>query len=119
MSLTLKIEPSNAAYAEDDARWQQQVAELRQELGAARASSDAEGSKGDVLSLAMFLIVAAPNLLPAIAQLITAWCGRDRDRSVKLTWSEGDEEQSLTIDGVSVSNETLKAALEAAFARDN
>jgi hypothetical protein len=101
-----------------DARMRLDVAELTRMLGEESANwhlgaSPQPGEKGGAVEILVNL--TEPTSVVAICAAISAWVSRSRDRSVNVTIQRSEGATELRVDGESVSNDTLRAALQAAM----
>lgn len=112
----LRLELSSDRFDRTDDRWlDQQVAFLR-ELRAAGTDvtterAAVEGAKG--VTDSVFLALGSAGALTATVELIKAWLARDHARSVKVSWSEGGQLQSVEVSGGRIDDAALDKIVHA------
>ncbi|MFF3755455.1 hypothetical protein ACFYYH_34325 [Streptomyces sp. NPDC002018] len=108
--------PQSSVFASDDDRWLRQVGLLHQGLEEAGSLVRMErlenvpGTKG-VFSDTV-LILTGPSVVAGVVAAFTAWLGRDRGRTVHLTWTVEGREGDVAITVDSADSAALQAALE-------
>jgi len=113
----LVLEPRTDRYDPDDDRWRNQVgdfvASLRDEVdGVRRELTPVPGTKGSVESLVVSL--GSAGAFTAALEFFRAWLGRDRSRSLDITWHTEDGKHHVSIQGDSIDQSTLQFVAEAA-----
>jgi hypothetical protein len=98
--IELELEPLSTRFGPHDDRWLDQIAGLTDELrsdvgGIATRRTSATGTKGAASTVVLSL--ASAGGLSAAAELIRSWVGRDRTRSVKVSWHESGEIQTIEL----------------------
>lgn len=98
----LALEPSSGRFEAHDDNWLMQVAalvsDLRSEVGEVTVDRRPKpGSKGTIDSIALSL--ASAETLTAVVELLRSWLGRDRSRSMKVSWGPGRAVQSVELSG--------------------
>jgi hypothetical protein len=107
---------------EIDDRWLDQVgllvADLSRDVGHVRAERTPEvGSKG--LVVAIILALGSAGAFTAMVNILRTWLGRDRARSVTMTWEEGGRKRQVTVQADSIDNTTLRDLALAAARRSS
>jgi Effector Associated Constant Component 1 len=113
----VEIEPASDRYDPHDERWLDQVAQLRSDLlrqvGDVRIEPvPVEGKKGG--AEALILALGTAGAFTAAVEFFKAWLGRDRDRSIKIKWTDGDERKEIDIRGEALDQATLRRIAEVA-----
>lgn len=103
--MQLLLEPLSGRFEVLDDRWLSQVMGLVAELrivvgGVSTVGEPADGFKGTVDSIVVSL--ASAGSLTATVELLKAWLGRDRTRSLKASWSDGGELRTIELSGSGV-----------------
>jgi len=117
----LRIEPGTAKFDPDDDRWRNQVAQLysglRDQAGAEvrRRHVGVEGTKGGIDTV--ILALGSAGAFTAAAEYLRAWLGRDKSRTLDVTWSADGQEHSVSIRGDGMDNASFQALAEAAASR--
>jgi hypothetical protein len=115
--MDIALAPTSSTRADGDARWREEVTALRRsvaDVGPVRIETEAvPGQKGVVETF--IIVLGSAKLIPQFVQLLRVWLERDRHRSVTVTWKSGESTSSVTVDGGSMSDDTLQAALVAAI----
>jgi hypothetical protein len=101
----LRLEPTSDRYDAADDRWLDQVAafvsELRSEVGDVDVQREpVAGAKGFLDTIVLPL--ASAGAVTGTIEMLKAWLGRDRSRSVKVTWAADGGVQQLELAGNSV-----------------
>jgi len=114
----ISIAPRSERYDPDDDRWRAQVGDmaigLQQEVGGVRRRVQAAGgAKGGPETLVIAL--GSAGAFTAAVQFLRAWLGRDRTRSLEVSWTVGDEERRISVKGEAIDDEAI-ATLAAAAA---
>ena len=115
--MELTIKPQSDRFDEDDARWRDQVvafhSDLRAEVGGTRlARTPAPGKKSPAADI--ILALGSSGALSAAVTMFRAWLSRDRTRSLKISWRDGDKERSLSVRAEDLNDETFKEVARAA-----
>jgi hypothetical protein len=118
--LKVAIVPRSERFSPDDDRWRDHVAGLARELrvntGALEVERAAQpGAKGAVETL--ILALGTAGTFTSAVEVIKAWLGRDRGRTVEVSWSDGDNNGKFVIHGDRIDNATLGAMAEILTAR--
>jgi len=119
-ALDLVIQPRTDRYDPDDDRWQGQVADLyadlRREVGGVRRKrAQVEGTKGGVDTV--ILALGSAGAFTATVEYLRAWLGRDRSRSLEVTWTADGREQKVSVRGEAIDQSALRTIAEAAASR--
>jgi hypothetical protein len=98
----VRIEPATGRFDHLDDRWATQVdalvGELASEVGTVtRRHEPVAGTKGGVGEIV--LAVTSGGVLTASIELLRSWVGRDRTRSVTVSWSESGRLSSVQLTG--------------------
>jgi hypothetical protein len=104
----LRLEPASGRFNPQDDRWLAQVTglvtELRDRLrdaagdgGVTAPATPQPGTKG--AAGAIVLSLASAGTLTAAVELLRSWLGRDRTRSVKVSWTAEGDLQSVELHG--------------------
>lgn len=120
--MDLKLEPLSQRFDPLDDRWLAQVAQLvtdlQKELDDVRRHGKSEpGTKGVELG-AIVVSLGSAGMFTAAVEVVKAFVGRDRGRSIRLSWHENGKPESLQIEGHRLGDdvvkkiEQLKVALE-------
>jgi hypothetical protein len=116
----LRLEPASQRFDATDDRWLDQVAslivDLRENVGEVDVRRDAvPGAKGALE--AIVLPLASAGALTGAVEVLKAWLGRDRSRSVKVTWSGEGELQQLEMSGTKVDDEAFDEVVRSVVAQ--
>jgi hypothetical protein len=115
------VEPGSSRFDPDDAGWRDQVVALRRRLaeadidGVRREEIPSPGHKAGVETL--IIALGSSGAIAAAVEVVRSWLSRDRTRHIGLRYRDGDREVTLRIDGTTVSDATMAAALTAALDR--
>lgn len=117
--MALTIKPSHAAYDASDDRWISQVNGLLTDLKAGggdveRRITPVPGQKGGVETI--ILALGTSGAITAVVEVIKAWIGRDRKRSLELAIERGGAKETVTVSGT-VDAATLTSFMEKALKR--
>ena len=101
-AVELRLEPTSGRFDATDDRWLDQVAslvaELREHAGDVTVRREpVPGAKGALD--AIVLPLASAGVLTAAVEMLKAWLGRDRSRSLKVTWSGDGAVQQFELAG--------------------
>lgn len=118
MSSTVEVAISTqtAKYDPDHSDWRNQVAalhtDLQRETGAvATRSEPALGTKGGFVDV--ILALGTSGALVAAVEVLRAWLGRDKTRSITATWTDEDgKERRFTLTGENLDQQSLTALSE-------
>lgn len=104
------IAPVSSAYDPNDARWRNQVQMLLKSLeanvGPIRQNvTPVAGQKGGLVEIIVAL--GSAGAITASVEVFTAWLGRDKTRSVKITRKRGGKTETLEVTGDNISKEIL------------
>jgi hypothetical protein len=110
------LEPSSGRFDMTDDRWLDQVggliAELREQVGPVeRRRQPVAGAKGALD--AIVLPLASAGALTGMVEMLKAWLGRDRSRSVKVKWSAEGKVQELELSGNRVDDGAFNGVVRA------
>ncbi len=116
----LRIEPGTSRFDPDDDRWRAQVSQLYSGLGdevggIRRDDVSVPGTKGEISNV--ILSLGSAGAFTAMAEYLRAWLGRDKSRSLDVSWTVDGEEHSVSIRGESMDNASFQALAAAAAAR--
>jgi Effector Associated Constant Component 1 len=118
--LELILEPRSDRYDPDDERWRDQVrdlyAGLRDEVGGVRRERvPMEGTKGGLE--AVILALGSAGVFTATVEYLRAWLGRDRTRTLEVSWTVDGRTQTVSVRGEAIDQSALRTIAEAAAAR--
>ncbi|WP_405983316.1 effector-associated constant component EACC1 [Streptomyces sp. NBC_00872] len=114
--LEVRFTPQSRVFASDDDRWLRQIRLLHQGLEEAGSlvqmerSETVPGMKGAFSDTV--LILTGPSVVAGVVAAFTGWLGRDRGRTVHLTWTVEGREGDVTITMGPADSAALQAALE-------
>ncbi len=116
----LQIEPVTSRFDPDDDRWRAQVSQLYSGLGdevggVRREHVSIPGAKGEIATV--ILSLGSAGAFTAMAEYLRAWLGRDKGRSLDVSWTEDGEEHKVSIRGEAMDNASFQALAEAAATR--
>jgi len=117
----LRIEPGTGRFDPDDDRWRTQVSQLysglRDEAGGEvrHHHVGVEGTKGGIDTV--ILALGSAGAFTASVEYLRAWLGRDKSRSLDVTWSAEGQEHTVSIRGDGMDDASFQALAEAAAAR--
>lgn len=117
--LDVTVEPGSIEFSPDDPGWRAQVVALRTALRDAgvddvrREEIPSPGHKAGVEMLIVAL--GSSGAITAAVEVIRAWLVRDQSRVLKVTYRDGDRRVSVQVDGTTVSDDTIKGALQSAL----
>jgi len=108
------VEPVSTRFDPSDERWARQVDELRRDLltevpQARLAETSSAGMKGSVTTLIMAL--GSAGVVAAMVECLRLWLGRDRTRKIVLRLTDGEREETLTLEGEGVNASGWDAAV--------
>jgi hypothetical protein len=110
------ISTETTKYAPDSPQWQREVAalhtELNRETGAVTTqSTPVPGTKGTAVDV--ILALGTSGALVAAVEIIRAWLGRDKTRTITATWTDEDgKERRFTLTGENIDQQSLTALSE-------
>lgn len=118
MSSTVEVAISTqtAKYAPDSPQWRREVAalntDLHRETGSATTrSTPMPGTKGGIVEI--ILALGTSGALVSAVQVFRAWLGRDKTRSITVSWTdEDDKERRLTVTGENIDQQSFTALNE-------
>jgi Effector Associated Constant Component 1 len=118
--LKVTIMPQSERFSPDDDRWLDHVAGLARELRVGTGALEVQrtsqpGAKGAVEALVLALGTA--GVFTSAVEVIKAWLGRDRSRTVEVSWQDGDDIGRFVISGDKIDNAALGAMAEVLTAR--
>jgi len=116
----LRIEPGTDKFDPDDDRWRTQVSRLYSGLGdevggIRRDHVSAPGAKGEIANV--IIAIGSAGGFTAMAEYLRAWLGRDKSRSLDVSWSADGQEHTVSIRGDGMDNASFQALADAAAAR--
>ncbi|MDQ6949616.1 MAG: hypothetical protein M3256_26055 [Actinomycetota bacterium] len=116
----LRIEPGTSRFDPDDDRWRAQVSQLYSGLGdevggIRRNHVSVPGAKGEISNV--ILSLGSAGAFTAMAEYLRAWLGRDKNRSLDVSWTVDGEEHTVSMRGESMDNASFQVLAEAAAAR--
>ncbi len=116
----LRIEPATGRFDPEDERWRTQVSQLYSSLddevgGIRRDHVSVPGAKGEIANV--IIAIGSAGGFTAMAEYLRAWLGRDKSRSLDVTWSADGEEHTVSIRGDGMDNASFQALAEAAASR--
>jgi hypothetical protein len=119
-ALELIIEAKSDRYDPLDDRWLTQTNELYtalcRDVGGARLERTAvPGAKGT--AEAIILALGSAGVFTAAVEFFRAWLGRDRTRSVEISWNVDGVEQKVVMRGDALDLSTLQPVTAAAASR--
>jgi hypothetical protein len=115
-NVEVAISTETAKYAPDSPQWRREVASLHTELQRETASlttrsESAPGTKGDLVQV--ILALGSSGALVSAVQILRAWLGRDKTRSITATWTDEDgKERRFTLTGENIDQQSLTALSE-------
>lgn len=114
------LAPQTARYDPEDDRWRQQVTEflvgLQQEVGGVRRDRIASaGAKGGAESIIVAL--GSAGAFTAALEFVRAWLGRDRTRSLQISWSAEGGSRTVSVSGDAIDVEALRDLAQAVATR--
>ncbi len=106
-----QVKPKTEYYRADDDRWRVEVSQLidglDQEVGGVRQEQNpVAGKKGGLESVIVAL--GSAGAFTAAVEYFRAWLGRDRTRSMEITWMVNGQEQRVTIRGEAIDQSALR-----------
>ncbi|MDQ6796624.1 MAG: hypothetical protein M3011_01135 [Actinomycetota bacterium] len=118
--LELRIEPGTSRFDPEDDRWRSQVSQLYSGLhdevgGLRRDHVSVPGAKGEIANV--IIAIGSAGGFTAMAEYLRAWLGRDKSRSLDVSWSADGEEHTVSIRGDGMDNASFQALADAAAAR--
>lgn len=113
-AIELQLAPTSSAYPSSDQRWQNQVAQLlndlRRNAGEVRKEiTPVPGQKGG--AEAIILALGTSGAITAAVAIFKAWLGRASDRAIRMKAKVGDRTVEIELSGANISEATLRAAL--------
>lgn len=115
-TVEVAISTETAKYAPDSPQWRREVAALHTDLQRETASlttrSDSStGTKGTAVDV--ILALGTSGALVAAVEIIRAWLGRDKTRTITATWTDEDgKERRFTLTGDNIDQQSLTALSE-------
>lgn len=118
MSSTVEVAISTetAKYAPDSPQWRREVAalhtDLQRETGSVTMQSvPTPGTRGAAVDV--ILALGTSGTLVAAVEIIRAWLGRDKTRTITATWTDEDgNERRFTLTGENIDQQSLTALSE-------
>ena len=119
--------PRTDRFDPDDDRWVDQVNGFYRELdhevageaadgeGVERRTVPVEGTKGGVSEI--ILALGTAGTFTAAIQFFQAWLGKDKSRSLEISWREGGETCTVSLKGDSIDRGALEIVARAAAER--
>jgi hypothetical protein len=116
----LLLEPSSERFDATDDRWLDQVTALVTDLrehvdGVTLRRDTVPGAKGALSAIVVPL--ASAGAFTAAVEMLKAWLGRDRTRTVKVTWSGEGAVQQLELGGSRVDDQAFDEVLRTVVAQ--
>ncbi len=118
-NLEISIQPGSRRYEPHDDAWRAQQVALRQALRNAdvaevrREETAAPGQKGGWEELVV--VLASSGSITAALQTVRAWLARDRDRTMNVTFNDGEREVTMTVEGTATSADAVATAMTSAL----
>ncbi|MEU6857886.1 hypothetical protein AB0B28_03270 [Glycomyces sp. NPDC046736] len=112
----VRIEAETSKYAPDSPQWRNELAELHRMLGSEagsvslRPNEGAEGTRGVLETVVLALL--SPAAIAGGVACFKAWIGRDKTRSLKVSWSEGDTDRHITLTGENIDQRSMQSLAE-------
>ena len=111
------LEPQSDRYDHDDERWRDQVADLingldREVGGVRRELTGVASTKGGIETVVVAL--GSAGAFTAAVEFFRSWLGRDRSRSLDISWLAEDGQCRVSIRGDAVDQSTLQMVAAAA-----
>lgn len=112
--------PASERYDPDDDRWRDQVNDFYSELdreagGVDRRREAVEGTKGGVETV--ILALGSAGAFTAAVQFFRSWLGRDRSRSLEVSWTDGESTRTVSVKGEAIDDDALEKIATAAAKR--
>lgn len=110
------ISAETAKYAPDSPQWRRETAalhsDLQRETGSVTTqSTPAPGAKGAAVDV--ILALGTSGALVSAVQILRAWLGRDKTRSITATWTDEDgKERRFTLTGQNIDQQSLNTLSE-------
>jgi hypothetical protein len=109
--IELTLEPRTDHYDPHDDRWRAEVSDLlsgldREVGGVRQERSPVTGAKGGVE--AVIVALGSAGAFTATVEYLRAWLGRDRTRSLEISWSVDGQEQSVSVRGEAIDQSALQ-----------
>lgn len=119
-ALELVIEARTDRYDHTDDRWRDQVSQLHTSLrgevgGLRRERSAVPGTKGTVETV--ILALGSAGAFTAAIECFRAWLGRDRTRSLEISWWGDGRQERVVIQGEAIDTAALQTVAEAVSRR--
>ena len=120
-TIEITLTPRSDSYAEDDDRWQGQIAdlvhELRVETEAFRIErTEVPGTKGTITELVLALGEA--GVFTTAVEVMRVWLARDKTRSIELDYNDASgHRQQLTVAATNADEAALAPVVAAVAAR--
>ena len=115
--ITVELTPHSDRFDPNDLRWATQVGTLWQaleeEAGTVRRdATQVPGQKGGVETI--ILALGSAGAITAMVEVVKAWLGRDRSRSLEITTvDEAGGRRTVTVHGEQIDDATLREAVKA------
>lgn len=112
----VRIEAETSRYAPDSPQWRNELAELHRMLGAEAGTVSLrpnEGTKGTRGAIeAVILALGSSGSITAAVMCFRAWLGRDKTRTLNLTWTDGQREERVTLTGENIDQRSFQTLAE-------
>lgn len=115
--IDIVLHPSSEDFDKNDSRWIDQEEILLQDLkreaeNVERKVETIEGMKGGIETIVVTMI---PALIPAVAEIIKAWIGRDKSRAVTATIMVDGSPVEVKIDSKGLNKKTFEKVVQSAI----
>ena len=114
--ISVELTPHSDRFDPDDVRWATQVGTLWQalteEAGTVRRdATQVPGKKGGAETI--ILALGSAGAITAMVEVVKAWLGRDRSRSLKITSVDAaGGRRTITVHGEQIDDATMREALK-------
>jgi len=119
-SFELVLEPRTDRFDADDERWREQVSLLLRDLqrevgGVTRRQEPVAGTKGGAEVVIMAL--GSAGAFTATLEMVRSWLGRDRSRTLDISYTIDDRTETVSIAGDAIDKEAMAKITDAVAAR--
>ncbi len=110
------ISTETTKYAPDSPQWRREVGALHNDLNretgsVTTQSAPVPGTRGGVVEV--ILALGTSGALVAAVQVLRAWLGRDKTRTLTVTWTDSDGgRRQLTVTGENLDQRSFQALSE-------
>ena len=110
------ISTETTKYAPDSPQWRREVGALHNDLNretgsVTTQSAPVPGTRGGVVEV--ILALGTSGALVAAVQVLRAWLGRDKTRTLTVTWTDSDGgRRQLTVTGENLDQSSFQALSE-------